>query len=429
MRPADLQASRLDALLKTSKALASDIHLERLLVVIAEQVTDVLEAERSSVFLYDESQDELRSVVAQGMTSKVVHFPADMGLAGYAAQSQATLNIPDAQDDPRFNASFDAWTGFRTRSVLCAPMLNYEQKLVGVIQVLNKRSRAVFTEEDEILLEAFSAHASVAIERARLVEQYTEQQCLQESLKVAHEIQMSMLPRAFPAPSAIGCYDLYAYLQPAQAVGGDLYDFFRLDEHQLGFAVGDVSGKGVPASLFMNGTYTLLRLAATEGLPPDRCFANINRVQRNRTGMFVTLFYGLLDLRTGCVTYGNAGHPPPCIVRRNGSVTFTDKAQNLPLCLLKTSTFQVNQLLLEPDDMLVLYTDGVLEAANPAGELFEQERLLFALQGAASFTPQETVCNLVEEVYAFTEGTPQRDDLTVLALRYTGPDPRWAVAS
>lgn len=417
----DLHAERLEALLRTSKVLATDIHLERLLVAIAGQVTEVLDAERSSVFLYEADRDELRGMVVQGMAPEELCFPADRGLAGYVARTRRTLNIADAQEDPRFDARHDLRSGFRTRSVLCTPILSPDRELMGVIQVLNRRSGAAFSDEDAVLLEAFSAHASVAIERARLVERFAEQQRLEASLRVAHEIQMSMLPRAFPAPGAAERYDLYAHLQPAQTVGGDLYDFFRIDEHRLGFAVGDVSGKGVPAALFMNGTYTLLRLAATEGLPPDRCFENINRVQQNRKAMFVTLFYGILDLHTGRVTYGNAGHPPPCIVRRDGTVRFADRARNLPLCLLRSPRFQVQHLLLEPGDLLVLYTDGVLEATNPAGEHFGAERLLLTLRDAASRTADESVDRLVEVVHAFTEDTPQRDDLTVLALRYGGP--------
>jgi len=417
--PTNLRFSKVEALLKTARVLASDIHLERLLVVIAEQVTEVLDAERSSVLLYDAAQHELHGMVVQGLKPSKIRIPVGQGLAGYAAQTKQILNVPNAQGDLRFTVSYDAWTGFRTQAVLCAPILGTERQLVGVIQVLNKRSGRRFTREDEMLLEAFSAHAALAIERAHLVEQYAEQQRLQASLQVAQAIQMSMLPQTAATTDA-ACYDLYAHLQSAQTVGGDLYDFYAEDEYRLGFAIGDVSDKGVPAALFANGTSTLLRLAASEGLPPDACFANINRVQQNQKGMFVTVFYGLMDLRTGVITYGNAGHPPPCIAHRDGTVTFAPRAQNLPLCLLTSDTFQVNQLHMEPGDLLVLYTDGVLEAANTAGAQFGQDGLQRVLGEAAGASAREAVERLLEAVERFTAGMAQRDDLTLLALRYEG---------
>lgn len=419
-RPTDIHAGRLEALLKTTKALASDIHLDRVMIVVADQVTSVLDAERSSVLLYDEAHDELRGIVAQGMGTAELRFPADKGLAGYVAQSRTTLNVADAHEDPRFNAGYDARTGFRTRSVLTAPILSPGGKLIGVIQVLNKQTAAIFDEEDEILLEAFSAHASVAIERARFVEQYADQQRVKESMRVAHTIQTGLLPSNMPGGGTDDRFDLYAHLETAYSVGGDLYDFLQLDDDRLVFAVGDVSGKGVPAALFMNGTHSLLRLAAGDGHPPDRCFDQIQRVQMNRNSMFVTLFYGLLDLRSGRLAYGNAGHPPPCLVRGNGSAEFFPRARNLPLGVLRSPQFHVDEFDLSPGDLIILYTDGVLEATNPAGDEFGQERLLEAVHGAELLTAHEAVDRIIERVEAFAMDTPMRDDVTVLALRFDG---------
>ena len=412
----ELHADRLRALLHTARVLASGIHLERLLGIITEQVTAVLQAERSSVLLYDPASDTLRGLITQGIASDLIRIPNGTGLAGYTAMTKAIVNVPAAQADPRFHDAYDAQTGFRTRSVLCAPLLTPDRQLIGVLQVLNKSTGAAFTAEDEALLEAFCSHAAVAIERARLVEQYGEQQRLQASLAVAQDIQMSLLPQPAKVPPGV---EAGIHLQPTQIVGGDLYDIVPSGAEQLCISIGDVSGKGVPAALFMHGTLTLLRLAASEGLAPDHCFERINRVQRNDQSMFVTLFYGILDRRTGCLTYANAGHPPPFVVRADRHVFRAPRARNLPLCLLSTPRYELGQLFLAPDDLLVLYTDGILEAADRDGEEFGEARILQALQEAATCTAQDAVDHLMEAVHAFTNGVPQRDDSTVLALRYS----------
>ena len=187
--------------------------------------------------------------LAQGQ----IRIPLGVGIAGHVARTREPLNVPDAYADPRFNPQFDRDTGFRTRSILCAPALTNAGRLIGVIQVLNKVGRAAFTADDERLLAAFASIAGIALDRARLVEAFLEKEKIESSLRLAHDIQMGMLPRQFPRRPEL---DLFATLRPAKSVGGDLYDF-RLDGDRLWFVVGDVSGKGVPAALFMAVTKVL----------------------------------------------------------------------------------------------------------------------------------------------------------------------------
>lgn len=417
--PAVLQSDKLQALLRVSKAMASGIHLDELLKVIVEQATEVVGADRSSLFLYDSEAGELRSVVARGLEESPLRLAVGTGLAGYVARTRAVANVPDAYADPRFDPTVDLQTGFNTRSVLCMPIESADGRLLGVVQVLNKRAGGPFDAEDEAMLEAFCSHAAVALERARLVASYVEQQRMYEALKVARDIQRGMLPRPFLRPHPL--VDLHGLLTPAMLVGGDLYDHFFIDEDRLGFAVGDVSGKGISASLFMAGTHTLLRSGGLEGLPPNRCFAQINRVQQNQIAMFVTLFYGVLHLRTGEVVYCNAGHPPPVLVDRSGCARFAARSENLPLGILTQLTFQPNRLVLDPDGMLLfLYTDGVTEAVDPDGDMFGEERLLEALTGSGDLTPLGAVQKVSDAVRVFSRGAAQRDDITMLAIRYFG---------
>jgi sigma-B regulation protein RsbU (phosphoserine phosphatase) len=289
---------------------------------------------------------------------------------------------------------------------------------MGVVQLLNKAEGQTFSASDEALLEALCSHAALALERARLTEAYLEQQRLRAALDLAQQIQRSTLPD--DAPIASDRVALHTHLAPASVVGGDLYDFFLIDERRFGFAVGDASGKGVGAALFMAGTQSLLRLVGQQGLPPERCFEDINRVQQNRAPMFVTLFYGILDLDTGRVEYCNAGHLPPVLLRSKGSLVPLDRARNLPLGLIRNRRFRPGQLTLGPGDLLFLYSDGVIEATDVQGEMFGEERLLAELASCPKRSPADLVHHIQTAIQRFCRGAPQHDDITMLALKYAG---------
>jgi len=194
------QVKNLQSLLDVSKAMAGEIPLDNLLQVIVQKTEEVLEADRCSLFLYDEDRNELWSKVAQGLGGlKEIRFSLDRGIAGEVARTRKGINIPDAYTDPRFNAEIDKQTGYRTHSILCLPMTTSSGRLIGVIEVLNKGGGGPFDQEDEALLEALGTHAAIALERSQLIEAYVEKQRTDAALKLAHDIQMSLLPQTFPA--------------------------------------------------------------------------------------------------------------------------------------------------------------------------------------------------------------------------------------
>src|SRR6185503_16950426 len=220
----------LNAILEVSKAMSSEIQLDNLLQVIVQKTVEIMEADLASLFLYDEGRNELWSKIAHKLGQlQEIRFSVGVGIAGDVAKTRQTANIADAYTDPRFNPDFDKQTGYRTRSLLCLPMTSSKGKLVGVIQVLNKKNRGVFDERDESLLAALGAHAAVALERAQLTEVYVEKQRMDEALKLAREIQMGMLPKRFPPFPHRSEIDLYAAIEPAREVGGDFYDFMLID--------------------------------------------------------------------------------------------------------------------------------------------------------------------------------------------------------
>jgi phosphoserine phosphatase RsbU/P len=245
---------------------------------------------------------------------------------------------------------------------------------------------------------------------------------IESELKIAHDIQMSMVPKTFPPFPDRKEFDIYATLIPAREVGGDFYDFFFIDDHRLCFAIGDVSGKGVPASLFMALTKTMFRATggrqnATAELILSRLNGEICR--DNDSCMFVTVFCGILDVQTGLVDYSNAGHNLPYVVS-NGVVTALSNTGGMALGVTDSVDFHAGHIVLKPGDRLVLYTDGVTEAMNKDDELFSEGRLETTLQGVKGQSSKEVIEKVTKDVQRFAAGAPQSDDVTLLVLGYVG---------
>jgi phosphoserine phosphatase RsbU/P len=244
---------------------------------------------------------------------------------------------------------------------------------------------------------------------------------IERELQIAHEIQMSMVPKIFPPFPDRSEFDIFAALVPAKEVGGDLYDFFFIDDDHLCFAVGDVSGKGVPASLFMAVTKTLFRATAGNGGTPGEILARLNTdiCRDNESCMFVTFFCGILNIRTGQVDYSNGGHNLPYYLHRDG----VDPLENLggiSLGLMERSPYASGRMVLRPGDALLLYTDGVTEAMNMSETLYSDERLAQFLGTNRSSAPRPIIGDLISDVRHFAGEAPQSDDITVLALHYFG---------
>jgi phosphoserine phosphatase RsbU/P len=415
------QTRNLHALLRVAKALASEIRLDDLLQVIVKEAAEVMDADRATLFLYDESRNELWSKTTQRLEIKEIRLPLGAGIAGHVAKTRTAINIPDAYADTRFSPAFDKETGYCTRSILCLPLIGNRDRLIGVIQVLNKKDQEVFNEADESLLGGLSDHITVALERARLIEAYVEKERMEEALKLAHDIQMSMLPKIFPPFPERREFDIFAAIAPAKEVGGDLYDFFFIDDDHLCFAIGDVSGKGVPASLFMAVTKILFKATAGNGGTPGEILARLNAeiCRDNESCMFVTFFCAILNIRTGQVDYSNGGHNLPYYLHHSG-VTPLENPGGRALGLVEQSPYASGRMVLSPGEALLLYTDGVTEAMDSRETLYSDQRLERFLASNRSSSPRQIIGDLVSDVRHFAGGAPQSDDITVLALLYFG---------
>jgi phosphoserine phosphatase RsbU/P len=275
---------------------------------------------------------------------------------------------------------------------------------------------------DEIqeLADAFNKMTTDLKEHIRnLTETTAAKERIQSELNVATDIQASLLPRLFPAFPDYREFDIFASMDPAKEVGGDFYDFFFIDAHNLCFLIADVAGKGVPAALYMMVTKTLLKSEGQRLGEPARLLAYVNNILAadNESCMFATVFCAILNIRTGEVRFANAGHNPPLIIGSEG-IRYLDIKSGFMLGPMPDAVYETERLTLQPGDTLFLYTDGVTEATNPADQLYGEPQLLHALQNGPQDDPTEMIHFIRAEVYRHAGGAPQSDDVTMLAIKW-----------
>lgn len=256
----------------------------------------------------------------------------------------------------------------------------------------------------------------------KAVHEHAQLAAITHELDMAREIQQSVLPSVFPPFPERVDFDVFAAMIPAKNVGGDFYDFFFLDDDHLALALGDVSGKGIPAALFMMSCRTLLRSWAVNSTSPAQCLSQVNRIlcANNPFSMFVTLFYGVLDVRTGDFLYCNGGHNPPYRIKTEGSLEALDCVSGPALGFFEDAPYKQSSMQIAPNESLFLYSDGVTEAEDLAKAFFGTERFENVLRTFPRATPKEMVEKVVESVRRFSSGAEQSDDLTALSLSYFG---------
>jgi phosphoserine phosphatase RsbU/P len=417
--PGDGDRSRraLDALLELTRALSSAAELDELLGAIVTNASLIVEAERTSIFIYDTPSNRLWTRVAEGLEERAIELPLGQGIAGQVAETLGIINIADAYDDPRFDQESDQRRGFRTGAILAVPIVGPEGKLLGVLESMNKRGGGRFDVRDEALLTAVASQASFGMERARLTESWFERERLEKALLAAHNIQMRMLPAN---PTVLVPFDLSAKLRPARQVGGDLYDFDWTGGERLYFCIGDVAGKGVGAALLMAVAKTLLRANAAICEDPGKLLATVNTRLSEETDptMFVTAFCAYLELSTGALSFCSAGHNPPYLIHTDGTLSLLKPKPGLALGVFPNIVYSVSTVTLAPGEAVYLYTDGVTEAENPAGELFSVERLEELLKSCAGTSAAEIIASTLAAVDEFSGGAPPADDVTVLCVRF-----------
>ena len=274
-------------------------------------------------------------------------------------------------------------------------------------------------------LDDLSRTIEKAIEQVRYIresqQEHNQLESIKNDLAIAGEIQQTILPGSFPPfPELTEVVDIYASMTPAKDVGGDFYDFFQIDDERIGLVIADVSGKGVPASLFMAVSRTLLRATALRGVSSAECLTYANKLlcKESLDSMFVTVFYGIYHYKTGMMDYTNAGHNPPYLLRGGRTVECLPVASNFVVGVFDDIEFESNTLTFGIGDTLLLYTDGVTEAFNDKREQFSESNLQDILASMhESSSAKEVVTSVLQSVKTFSGDYPQSDDITLLSLQ------------
>lgn len=259
------------------------------------------------------------------------------------------------------------------------------------------------------------------IEEYKLVlEAQQKLNALQYELNIATTIQTSILPKTFPAFPERSEFDIYAKMIPAKEVGGDLYDFFLIDKNRLGVIIGDVTGKGIASAILMAVCKSLLKATAQKGLTTDNVLYEVNNivVEESPSNMFVTVFYGILDLRNGSFEYSNGGHNLPYLISTEGKVNQIKNVGGIMLGAMSNTEYASNIIKLNPGESIFFYTDGVTEAFNNNDEEYLDSRLIDSLINTNNISSDKIVENVICKVQKFTAGREQSDDITCLALKY-----------
>lgn len=265
------------------------------------------------------------------------------------------------------------------------------------------------TRDVEILREALRTRDQLAV--------------LRQELDFARELQLSSLPQVFPPFPERDEFQIHAAMIPAKEVGGDFYDFFLIDRHHLAFVIGDASGKGVPAAMFIAIARSLIKAVAPLAATPGECMAFVNTMlaRDNPQTLFATCFYAVIDTRSGEVAFCNAGHPPPMILRGDGTVEPIRDVSGVALGVMEDLEYETGAFAMAPGDRILLYTDGVTEAQNSRDELYDEPRLIGEVGKLGGEQPADMIANVVKAVEAFVADAPQFDDITMLALTFDKP--------
>jgi phosphoserine phosphatase RsbU/P len=353
--------------------------LSDLLRDIIESSKRLLQAEAASLLLYNTEENRLYFHVVEGGRADIIRqrsVAMGQGMAGWVAQHRETLHLPDCHADPRFNSEFDKLTGFRTRNMICTPMLNRE-RLVGVLQVMNKSEGGDFSEQDVRFLGYLAAQCAIAIENNRLVSIEIEAEQVSAELNTARSIQQKILPSRLPEIPGAG---IDFRLIPARQLGGDYYNVVDLGGNRYLFLMADVSGKSVSAALIVASVYSFLQtyLIVQGGRFELKDFVeSLNKFlcQSTTSDKFVTAWFGLYDAVSRTLVSISAGHEP-CYVYRSGQTEPELLSEGGLLLGMMNLPYVQQEVVLNPGDMLLCYTDGVTEAMDEANEEFGAERML-----------------------------------------------------
>jgi phosphoserine phosphatase RsbU/P len=408
------QAQTLEVLNQIARELTSILDLDKLFKRTAEALNRLIDYQMFSILLLDDSGGKLQHRFSLRFNENI-HLKHDIalgrGLVGIAAETGEPVLVSDVTRDPRY-----IMVNPETKSELCVP-LKYKERVIGVLDLEHTR-RGYFTDDHMRTLSTLAAQIAISIENARLYQRIEkEEQRLERDLAMAREIQLRLLPACCPS---IANAQLAAKFVPARELGGDMYDFVRYAGRRTAVAIGDVSGKGAPAALYAALASGILRSHAALELNPAQMLAATNSSLANRPveAQYLSLIYALWDERSSSMLISNSGLPRP-IFCHNGE-THIIESRGLPLGLFPDATYDEVRVQATPGDVFLFLSDGIIDAANEAGETFGRGRVEEIVAKNHERSADDIVTAIFAAVDAYSVGTMPFDDQTVVAVKITG---------
>lgn len=412
----DRRMAALEMLLDVALQLSGAHSEDAILAAVTQGACAAVPCERASLFLLDEQTRDLYTRTVTQLELREIRISMDRGVIGWVARKREVTSVAEPKRDPRWDPSFDQQTGFVTRNILAVPVLApVDGRLLGVLQLLNT-NRSRFDGFDEQVAQAFAAHAATALERSRLQREAQRAAEMRREMELARRIQRSFLPERMPAVEG---YEIAAWWQPAEFVSGDYYDWFPLSDQRLGLVVGDVCGHGMGPSLIMASLRAMLHVLSKRTSDPEEMLALLAATvtQDLKETQFVTFLIAALDLQSHTVRFANAGHAPALhFGRRQNQVRRLEPTQ-LPLGFPRLTTGIVpDTIALAPGDLLLLGTDGIIEARNQQGELFGLPRLVSLVQQSLASSAAELAVRISAAIPEFQGCFQMSDDATLLIV-------------
>jgi sigma-B regulation protein RsbU (phosphoserine phosphatase) len=404
---------RMQVIYDVAEAIGEILDEDALLSLIMSRLFKVFpQAARGFIMTYDSSTGALETRVATTRDGQAAEIAVSRTLVNDVIENRRGILSADAMQDDRFTGK-ETIQQLEIRSVIVAPLIAHGE-VFGVIHIDGVDTSRPFNKDDMELLIGIGSQAGMALSNARLHRRLVAQELLEQDLALAKRIQARFLPKSAPR---VDGYEFEGSYLSAMEVGGDYYDFFSLPRGAVGVALGDVSGKGVSAALYMAKLSSEVRFHSAASDEPAEIMARVNQAMTAELeeGMFVTMIFLALNTATGEVKAVNAGHLTPLLRRASGEVVSIELPRSVPLGVMEQSRFQSARFNLQRGDTVVLYTDGVSEATSPDMELFGEGRLVASIQNSDG-TPAGVSQSVLHSVRQFLDSAPQNDDITLLCF-------------
>ena len=397
-----------ELMLEITKKITSTLNFEEVLESIVDSLSQLYSYSAAGIFLVDKQNGTLRHMVTRGYNKKIldkIPIKIHEGISGHVVKVKKGIIISDVNKDPHYYMVRP-----ETRSQMTVPLFS-GNNVIGVL-VLESDNSDHFKQSDLESLIAFANFAAIAIDNAELYKDSLTKKHLESELLVASQIQKALLPQR---PPNIHGLQIEAINIPSLIIGGDLFDMFHQSKKSLGVAIGDVSGKGAPGAILMAVVYAGFKSFLREVFQVSEVVARLNNLleQATTAGYFATFWFGILDAGKSTLTYCNAGHNPPIVLRKNKKVELLEKGGML-LGFLPYQSYQQDKIDFNSGDYLVLYTDGISEVKNTAGQEFGEKRLISILKKNYGKTPLEMKNEILKAVEEFSGKIEFDDDITLI---------------